>query len=411
MKAILLAVGDELTSGQTLDTNSAWLAQELARVGVAVLEHHTVRDVRSAIAQALQRACERAEIVLVTGGLGPTPDDLTRQALADAMGVKLILDEPSLQVIESFFLRRGRQMIPENRVQATFPEGSRPLPNPIGTAPGIAARLGGAMVFVMPGVPREMKKMYTEHVRTKLPHQKGAILFSQVHVADRGESDVGAIIADLMVREGDVVVGTTASGGQVTIRITARGNGVADAESKCVQVAAEIRRRLGRDVVGEGDVTLASVVGVLLKRKGQTLSTAESCTGGMLGQMLTDVSGASEFFRGGIVAYDNTVKHALLGVDEALLNEHGAVSEPVARAMAEGCRARLGSDWAISVTGIAGPTGGTDQKPVGTVYIGLAGPGGTEVQLRNLPGERAQVRLRTAMAALNMLRLRLLETR
>jgi nicotinamide-nucleotide amidase len=391
-----------------VDTNSAWLAQQLGRKGLRVVEHRTVRDAQADIVEALSAAADRARIVLVTGGLGPTADDLTRQALAEALGVDLEIDQPSLDKIQAFFARRNRPMNPGNRIQAMCPRGAEILDNPIGTAPGICATLGEASVYCMPGVPREMRKMYAEIVAPRLPDGTGAILYSSLHVAGMGESDVAAAIKDLMVRDGDVIVGTTASGGMVSARITAHGDCIDRARGHIEATVAEIRRRLGQAVVGQDQTTLAAAVGELLSRRGQTLATAESCTGGLIAELITDVPGSSGWFRGSVVAYDNEIKQAMLEVERQLLIDHGAVSEPVARAMAEGVRRKLDCDWAVSTTGIAGPTGGTDEKPVGLVFVGIAGPGDTIVHRHNYPGDRSTMRLRTALGVLNHLRLVLL---
>jgi nicotinamide-nucleotide amidase len=408
MEAILLAIGDELTSGQTLETNSAWLAQQLAKRGIWVRGHRTVRDDRADIAAALAEAADAAELVLVTGGLGPTADDLTRQGLAQAMGAELVTDDDSLRQIEDFFARRNRPMNEGNRIQAMLPESAEVLPNPIGTAPGIAARVGGSLVLVMPGVPREMRKMFQEQIAPRLANGEKVILFSSVHLAGIGESDAGGILADLMCRSGDVIVGTTASGGTVSARITARGSSLAQAQQRIEQVAGQIRDRLGSKVFGEGEATLASAVGDLLTRRGQSVSTAESCTGGLVAKLLTDVPGSSGYFRGSVVAYDNQVKQRLLGVASGDLEAHGAVSQAVAAAMARGARSSLGTDWALSTTGIAGPGGGSGEKPVGLVYLAVAWEGGTQVFEHRYPGDRETMRLRTALGALDHLRRRLL---
>jgi nicotinamide-nucleotide amidase len=252
--------------------------------------------------------------------------------------------------------------------------------------------------------------MFSEQILPRLDSMDGVILFSMLHLAGMGESDVGATIKDLMVREGDVVVGTTASGGMVSARITVRAASAQQGRTLIEQTVTEIRRRLGDHVFGQDQTTLAGAVGELLQQKGQTLATAESCTGGLIAKLLTDVSGSSSHYRGTVVAYENDVKTCLLGVDEKTLCEHGAVSEPVAEAMARNARERIGADWAISTTGIAGPSGGTDQKPVGLVYIGIAGEDGCEVFKRHYPGDRETMRLRTALGGLNELRMRLLRS-
>ncbi len=408
MDALIIAIGDELANGVTVDTNSAYLARALAERGIPTTAHWTVRDEQPAIAEAIRRAADAAGLVLITGGLGPTADDLTRQALAEAMDVELVLDRRCLADLEEFFSRRSREMIPANRVQAMLPRGAEPLANALGTAPGIAARLGRADIFVMPGVPEEMREMYRQTVLPRLPDGEGVIVHRLLPTFGAGESDIAAQITDLMARGRNPAVGTTASAGVVTVRIVARGATGPEAETLTAQTADEIRRRLGELVVGQGSATLGEAVGLLLRQRGETLTTAESCTGGLIGEMITDIPGASEYYRGGVVAYSNELKRQLLGVPKELLAGHGAVSEPVAAAMAEGCRQGLGVDWAVSVTGIAGPSGGSEAKPVGLVYCGLSGPGGTSVTRHVFPGRRDTIRRRSALTALNGLRLALM---
>ncbi len=408
MNAVILSIGQELITGQTVDTNSAYLAQRLSGLGISTREHWTIGDDQAAIAAALRRAAAVADVVLVSGGLGPTEDDLTRQALADVLGTELVMDAKCLAELEEWFRRRERQMVPANRVQAMVPRGARAIDNRMGTAPGLAARVGAADIYIMPGVPSEMKVMYEEQIAPHLPRLGGVIHHHILHTFGTGESDIGMQIADLMKRDANPLVGTTVAAGMVSIRIITCADTDAEARDKTLAVAAEIRRRLGELVVGEGDATMASAVGELLRTRKQTLTTAESCTGGMVGTMLTGVSGSSDYYLGGVVSYANALKQSLLGVGEDLLGAHGAVSEPVAAAMADACRKRLGSDWAISITGVAGPGGGTEHKPVGLVYIGLAGPLGTEVHRSLFPGARDMIRLRAALSAMNYLRLRLL---
>ncbi len=409
MKAIIIGVGDELTSGQTVDTNSAYLSRRLAEQGIVTLEHRVVSDQQTAIANVIRDAAARADFVLVTGGLGPTEDDLTRQALADVMNAPLCLDPQCLADIEAFFRRINRPMAPSNRIQAMIPQGALAMRNEAGTAPGIKARLGQAHVFIVPGVPAEMKWMYDHCIVGDLPSAAGVVLHRIVHTFGRGESDLGSMIADLMKRDADPTVGTTVANGIVSIRIVSAGQTQAGAKQKSDAVVAIIKDRLGNLVLGEGDDTMASVTGQLLRAGKQTLATAESCTGGLVGQLLTANSGSSDYYLGGVVTYSNQLKQNLLGVPEELLVAHGAVSEPVASAMAEGCLRAIGSTWAISVTGIAGPTGATADKPVGLVFTALAGPQGTQVQRHVFPGSREMVRLRAALAAMNALRLALLQ--
>ena len=413
MKAIIIAVGNELVSGQIIDSNSAYLSARLGERGIAVAAHWTVPDDREQIASAIARAARSAGLVLVTGGIGPTADDLTRHSLADAMGVDLQINEECLRNLEAFFADRDRyrKMHPSNRVQAMIPAGAEPLDNRLGTAAGIAAHLGQADVYVMPGVPSEMRDMYDKQVASRLPSGDGVIRHRILHTFGAAESDIGAELGEIMDRGRNPLVGTTAAAGLVSVRIAASGRTADEADRLAEQTARQIRGRLGELVIGEGDETLASVVGDQLRRLGQTLATAESCTGGMLGAMLTDTPGASDYYLGGAVAYANRIKRDILGVDEALLEQFGAVSEQAAAAMADGCRERFAGDWAMAITGIAGPAGGTDAKPVGLIYIAVAGPDHADVHRHIFPGVRELVRRRAALAGLNWLRLALGETK
>jgi len=407
MRAIIISVGDELVAGLTEDTNAAYLARRLGELGIEVAAHHTVGDDRRAIAAAIASAAAGADLVLVSGGLGPTADDLTRQALADATGCELTLDSRRLADIEEFFARRGRTMQPANRIQAMVPAGAESLPNAMGTAPGIAARLGNASVVALPGVPHEMQRMFDDAVAPRLAGGGGCIVRREVHCFGEGESDMAGRIADLMERGANPTVGTTVSGGMVTVRIVSRSASRQEAERLAEQTVVTLRQRLGQLVVGVDEQTMPAAVGELLRRAGCTAATAESCTGGQIGWMLTSVSGSSDYYVGGVVGYCDDVKRKLLGVSQDLLSRCGAVSEEVAAAMAAGCRRLLGADWAVSVTGIAGPAGGSEKKPVGLVYVGLAGPEFQAVHHHILPGSREIVRLRASLTALNHLRLAL----
>ncbi len=410
MHAIILSIGDELALGQTVDTNAAWLSARLAGRGVFTQRHETVADDRPAIAQAIRRATEEAELVISTGGLGPTDDDLTRFALADVLGVELERDASALAEIASFFQRRGRTMNPRNIVQAMCPRGATMLTNPAGTAPGIAVRHGRARAYFFPGVPREMHAMWERHVLPALPERDGAvILTTTIHTFGKGESDIAAMLGDLMARDRNPTVGTTVSNGVVAARIRSVFPDADTARGQLDDTAALVERALGTLVFGRDETDLAAVVGRLLTEAGKTLVTAESCTGGMIGQMLTARPGASDYYPGGWVVYSNDMKHQQLGVRPRTLEVHGAVSEAVAVELAEGARRRGGADYAVSVTGVAGPTGGTDAKPVGLVCFGLDGPDGATSATHHFPGDRPDVRLRSALFALNMVRLALLD--
>jgi len=411
--AIVVGVGTELTSGLTVDTNSPYLSRRLAELGIVTLSHQIVDDHVDRISEALLQATERAEVVIVTGGLGPTADDLTRQALAKAMGVELVLDEAGLAEIAAFFRRRGRAMNRTNRVQAMLPAGAEALANAAGTAPGIFARLGKARVFVVPGVPAEMRRMTADHILPRLTDLAGGwrLAYRTLGVFGAGESDIASRLADLMGRQVNPLVGTTVAGGVISVRIIARAQTEAEARRRADETAQIVRERLGDYVFGSDGDTLAAAVGRLLGDRGATLCLAESCTGGRIGQLVTAVPGASETFLGGVVCYANRVKRDLLGVPEALLTAHGAVSKPVAEALATGARERFAATYALAVTGIAGPGGATEDKPVGLVYTALAGPAGVRVERSLFPGGREAVRMRTALTALNMLRLDLANVR
>jgi len=405
MKAVIIAVGDELLAGQTVDTNSAWLADRLGPRGVGTVRHVTVGDDAGAVAAAVAAAAAEADLVLVTGGLGPTPDDLSREALAAAMGAPLREDPRQVRRIAGFFAARDRQMKPSNRSQALVPAGAEAVDNDCGTAPGLRARLADAEVVVLPGPPHEMRAMFERAVLPRLPAGP-AIARRVLRTFGAGESDVAERIADLMARGRDPSVGTTAGAGVVAVRIAASGETADAAEAAADATADEARRRLGGLVFGDGERTLAAVVGDRLRADGRTLAVAESCTGGMLGGMLTDAAGASDYFLGGVVAYADAAKTSLLGVDAGLIARRGAVSDPVATAMAEGVRDRLGADWGVGITGIAGPTGGSAEKPVGLVFIALAGPApdAPTTHRHVFPGDRDTIRRRAALAALDHLR-------
>ncbi len=413
MQAVIIAIGDELIGGASVDTNSAYLSRCLAERGIVTASHVTVGDDAGRITEVIARAAAEAELVIITGGLGPTLDDLTRQALASAMGVELIEDARSAKRIAAFFDRIDRAMNPSNLRQAMIPAGAEALDNDYGTAPGIAASLGQVKVFVLPGPPNEMTEMFERKVAPRLP-AAGALARRILHAFGSGESDIGERIADLMARDANPKVGTTAKGGIISIRIVATSQTPADADAAADKTANEIRHRLGELIFGQGDQTLESVVGEGLKSGGMTLATAESCTGGMIGRMMTETPGSSGYFLGGVVAYANSAKTAMLNVPAEIIKTHGAVSEQVADAMARGAREKLGADFALSVTGIAGPDGGSpmgqaDEKPVGLVYIALAGPDSTKVHRHIFSGARDIVRRRAALTAINYLRLVLME--
>jgi nicotinamide-nucleotide amidase len=421
-RSIILSIGDELVLGQTVDTNSAWLSQQLASVGCAVAAHVTVADDQRAIEQAIEEAVGRCDVLLISGGIGPTEDDLTRQALAAVMNVPLEPNEKWLAQLQKFFQRIGRPMPEGNRIQAMIPRGATMIFNHAGTAAGVdATYVSGdqktvCRVFVMPGVPKEMKVMFTRDV---LPHvQKmtgGAVILSRtLHTFGLGESAIAEKIGPQMMRGRNPSVGTTVSGGVVSVRINASYGSKDEATSELEATEAVCRAALGDLIYGADEDTLQSVVARLLldhtvaKKWAPAVATAESCTGGLLAKMLTDVPGSSAYFRQGYITYSNEAKTDLLNVPAELIQQHGAVSEPVAVAMASGAQKQSGAVFALAITGVAGPGGGTPAKPVGMVCIALAHDAGTTVRTFHFPGDREMIRDRSAKMALTMLRFHLL---
>lgn len=426
MRAIILSVGDELVLGQTVDTNSAWISQQLAAVGVPVAAHLTVPDDQPAIEQAMLESVGRCDVLIVSGGIGPTEDDLTRQALAAVMGVPLEVNDRWLAELEKFFAARGREMPAMNRVQAMVPRGARMIFNHAGTAAGIdAAYQSGdkkttCRVFVMPGVPKEMKLMFTRDVLPHVAEQAGGavILSRTLHTYGWGESAIGERLGKIMARDRNPSVGTTVSEGQVSLRVNARFASVDEARAKLAETVEACRASLGDLIYGEDDDDLPLVVGNLLRARQDgggsddegriTVATAESCTGGLLAKMLTDVPGSGDYFGRGWVTYDAEAKQEVLGVGFKMIREQGLVSEAVAVAMATGARQRADATYGIGITGVAGPGGGTEKTPVGTTCIAVVRADGFLARTFNFPGDREMIRDRAAKTALTMLRFELL---
>jgi len=384
MNAEIITIGDELLRGEIVDSNKARIADRLLLLDVECRHQVSVLDDPADMEDAFLRAAERSDLVLVSGGLGPTRDDLTTEVLAKTFDRKLELDEASLAEIEAFFSRVGREMADVNRKQAFFPSGADVLPNPIGTAPGFSIEAGRAVFFSMPGVPSELDKMMDEQVLPRIEARQRSIASSEdgtrqprvvraalLRTFGMGESTLEAELLDL-ARDGDVELGFRTSFPDNFLRPFARAQTAEQADARIGEVVRSITERLGPIVYGEGDETMESVTGDLLRRHGLSVATAESCTGGLIAERITDVPGSSDYFNGGVVAYSNEAKASLLGVPTALIDEHGAVSGPVARAMAEGARERFGSDIAVATTGISGPGGGTPEKPVGLVWIAIS---------------------------------------
>jgi len=410
VRAVILSIGDELVSGLRLDTHSADISRALTAIGIEVVRHETVGDGAAGIEQAFRAAVAEADLVVATGGLGPTLDDCTREALAAAAGVPLDESAEAREHLAAWAKARGRTLSQSNFRQALLPRGAKTVPNPIGTALGIEARVGKALVFVMPGVPAEMMRMLTEELLPRLRRAAPgrATIIRTVRTYGLPESIVGEKLADLMAPERRPHVGTAVRGGMIDVHIYATG--APEEIAPLLEAdAAAVRRRLGDAVFGEGRERLEDAVAALLANRRATIALAESCTGGLVAAKLVNVPGISEFLLEGVVCYADASKVRTVGVPEDLIRAHGAVSEAVARAMAEGVRAGSRASIGLGVTGVAGPAGGTPEKPVGLVWFAVADQEGTTAAREIFSGDRALIRERAANHALNMLRLRLLQ--
>ena len=400
----LLATGDELLTGQILDTNSVWLMDRLWDLGVMARRKTLVGDDRDDLAAALRETTSRSDLVVMSGGLGPTEDDLTAEVVAAAMGVPLELHQPSLEAIRERFRKLGREMTPNNAKQARFPRGALVVPNRFGTAPGFSVRLGKGELVALPGVPVEYRGLSEEWVLPRIAARVGAIpAFRLVKLFAVPESHADQAMRPVMDDPANrgVRFGYRAHWPEIHVKWAVTGQA---SEPHADRILAQVRSIFGDSIFAEGKDELAPLVVAQLTRRGERVAVAESCTGGLVAELLTRVPGASSVFDLGVVAYANVAKAGVVGVPEELLATHGAVSEPVARALAEGIRRAGGASWGIGITGIAGPTGGTPEKPVGTVHVALAGTSGTEVVHRVWRGDRDRVRKTTAYEALDMLR-------
>lgn len=414
MSVELICVGTELLLGDILNSNAQYLAQEFAKLGIPHYYQSVVGDNISRIHQVIDLACQRSSILVFTGGLGPTPDDLTTEAIASYFNTPLVEDPEVLKDIQDKFNSIGRVMSPSNRKQALIPRGANVLSNPSGTAPGMIWQpRSNLSILTFPGVPSEMKRMWHETAVPFLKQQgwgKEIIYSRLMKFRGIGESALAEKVHDLL-NLSNPTVAPYASLGEVKLRVSAKAKSEAEAITLIEPVALKIQEIAGLDYFGSDKNTLASVVGQLLREAKQTLSVAESCTGGGLGEMITAISGSSDYFYGGIISYDNRVKIALLDVNQKDLEQFGAVSATVAQQMAKGVKDKLGTDWGISITGIAGPSGGSEEKPVGLVYIGLATPeGAIEAQQYHLgqQRERETIRYLSSCIALDSLRRQLL---
>jgi nicotinamide-nucleotide amidase len=405
MTSAVLCIGTELTRGELLNSNATWLAESLTRIGLEVAAVDCVDDDRGRIEASLRRLSAEHQVVVCTGGLGPTTDDITTECAARVAGVPLVRDEASLEHIKELVRRYGRpEMAASNAKQADFPAGARILPNPRGTAPGFHVKLGSAAAYFMPGVPTEMKAMFDASIAGDLAslvsEQRHQIVLRSFGMS---ESEVNDRLAGVEAQYG-VVIGYRASLPEIEVKVLARAATHDVALDVARRAAADVRSRLGDCVYGEGFGSLPEHVGGQLAERGLTLAIAESCTGGLAAELLTRVPGSSRYFLGGVVVYANAVKTALLGVPADLIAAHGAVSAEVARAMAEGVRERLGADLGLAFTGVAGPDGGSAEKPVGLVHWAVASAAGTVLRDRVFIGDRLAIRRRATFAGFDLIR-------
>jgi len=415
--ASIVSIGNELLNGHTTDTNATFICQRLLSIGVSVVSVYTVGDDVGQIVRALKRAAEDADVVIATGGLGPTDDDLTRQAFAELLNAKLQLDTILLEDIRRFFAKRGIQMPERNVIQAYIPVGAQPIENLLGTAPGICAKMQQKLFIALPGVPVEMRQMFEASVLPRLEQQglalsaveggDGFTVIRKVRCFGAGESAIAEKLGNLMDRGRNPLVNSTVDSGIITLHVVADAPAKEQAEHKAQADVDHLRSLLGELVFGVDDQTLAEVVGQQLAAKHKTVAVAESCTGGLLAKLLTDIPGSSAYFTQGWITYGNKAKTEQLGVSPELIEKYGTVSEEVASAMALAARQKAQSDFAIAITGIAGPAGGTEQKPVGLVYISISFYNNCRTERFCFAHTRDAIRLRAALTALNMLRLEL----
>jgi nicotinamide-nucleotide amidase len=410
LTAEIIAVGSELLTPFRTDTNSLWLTDRLNSVGIEVRLKTIVGDDDARLEETIRDALKRSGVVVLTGGLGPTEDDITRKIAARALSRRLSLDEKVLEEIKARFLHWGRKMPEINARQAMVIEGAEVLPNPNGTAPGMYVEHEGRVVVLLPGPPRELKPMFESHVLAKLSERAGGLRVARrvLRVAGMGESAVDERIAPVYTQYKNPQTTILFNNTEIEIHLTAQGKTEQEAELLLDGLAGQIEERLGDSIFAFRGELMEEVVGLRLAVGGFTVACAESCTGGLVAHRLTEVPGSSNYFMEGVVTYSNEAKTRLVGVPAELIERHGAVSAEVAEAMAEGIKRRAATDFGLSVTGIAGPGGGTTEKPVGLVYISLADDAHTEHRRLMLPGDRHLIRWRASQAALDLLRRRLI---
>lgn len=407
MKAEIVMIGTELLLGETVDTNAGFLAGELAKLGINVYYKTTVGDNWIRMLEVLSQALSRADLVIVGGGLGPTEDDMTREVIAALSNRPLTLNEALLDKIRGYFSQTNRNMSPNNKKQAFLPRGAVEIENQWGTAPGILIELPtNKLIIALPGVPRELKGMFQTTVipflQTK--NQASCLLSRTLKFVGIGESHLVEIIKDILANQTNPTIAPYASMGEVKIRITAKASCLNQAKALIQPVEFELKSHLAPYFYGVDKETLEGVIGAILNKRGETLATAESCTGGLIAHRITNVPGSSAYFEGGYITYSNQAKIDVLGIDVGLIESLGAVSQEVGIAMAQGAQKLAGTTWGLAVTGIAGPGGATVNKPVGLVHIAITGKGHTNAEVHHFKGSREEIKFRTSQAALNILR-------
>ncbi len=407
IRASLISIGNELLNGSSINSNAATLSEKLVEIGIEVNTCYTITDDIEAIKRAVILSAGESKVIIITGGLGPTDDDLTREALSDLAGVELALDEQAKKDIEEFFSARNKKMPQRNIKQAYVPSCAVAIRNEKGTAPGIKMTYNNSLIFALPGVPSEMLKMYDENVKPDLLTipDRAVIAVERLKCFGLGESTIAQMLGDTMKRGRNPLVNCTCHAGIITLHIIATADTLEQARELSLREKANITAILGDVIYTDQEKSLSEVVGEKLSKSGKTIALAESCTGGLLGKMITDIPGSSEYLLSGWITYSNQAKIAELGIDPGLIEQYGAVSEQVAREMALGARKKSGAGYTIAITGIAGPGGGTADKDVGLVFIAMTFEDQCTCKQFNFHGSREMVRKRAANEALNMLRL------
>lgn len=411
MNAQIITIGDELLIGQTIDTNSAFIGSELSSIGFDITRKISIHDRRDDILQTFYEVTGKTELVLVTGGLGPTSDDITKQTICEFFDTRLVLNKSALTMIEEMMCRRGVQMNENNRLQAMVPESCRVIQNERGTAPGMLFEKDKTMFIFMPGVPFEMKYMMTEHILPILKERftSQVIIHKNIMTYGAPEARLAEMLSGFEKElPGEISLAYLPSSGVIKLRLTAKGTDRDLLPGIIAEQVKKLYRTVPELIYGEDEKSLEKVTGEMLREREKTVSTAESCTGGKIAEMITSIAGSSEYYKGSVIAYDNSVKKHLLGVPDDLIRKYGAVSRQVVEQMASGARKLMGTDFSVATSGIAGPDGGTDSKPVGMVWIAVSSDKGTVAEKYLYGSERIQNILRFSNAALNLLRLQII---